>query len=138
MTCPLPHTEITYAITLCELGLKTQRLISRSLDHGLLEEVRQLQQIDRELSYMLRQMKRLGNSMYYIWRTQDDAKVRASHAANDDRMFRWEDPPATGHPGEDYNCLCWAEPIGDDQYANQLLISTVNDGEKWSNLDFWL
>lgn len=47
----------------------------------------------------------------YIWRSQDDAKVRDSHAAYDDRVFRWDSPPEGGHPGEAHNCRCFAEPI---------------------------
>ncbi len=49
----------------------------------------------------------------YIWRSQDDKKVRASHAVNDDKIFEWDNPPPTGHPGDDYGCRCWAEPILD-------------------------
>jgi|GEM_PF-809911 len=47
----------------------------------------------------------------YIWRSQDDAKVRDNHAAYDDRVFRWDNPPEGGHPGEAHNCRCFAEPI---------------------------
>jgi Phage Mu protein F like protein/Colicin E5 ribonuclease domain len=47
---------------------------------------------------------------HYIWRTRGDNKVRASHAANNGKIFAWESPPSTGHPGEDYGCRCWAEP----------------------------
>lgn len=47
----------------------------------------------------------------YIWRSQDDAKVRDSHAEYDDRVFRWDEPPAGGHPGQAHNCRCYAEPI---------------------------
>lgn len=47
----------------------------------------------------------------YIWRSQDDAKVRDSHAEYDDQVFRWDDPPAGGHPGEAHNCRCYAEPM---------------------------
>lgn len=47
----------------------------------------------------------------YIWRSQDDDKVRTSHAANDGRVFDWDSPPPTGHPGEVYGCRCFAEPI---------------------------
>lgn len=47
----------------------------------------------------------------YIWRSQDDAKVRNTHAAYDDRVFRWDNPPAGGHPGEAHNCRCYAEPV---------------------------
>jgi len=47
---------------------------------------------------------------HYIWRTRRDSHVRPSHAANDGRVFEWNDPPATGDPGEDYGCRCTAEP----------------------------
>ena len=46
----------------------------------------------------------------YIWHSQDDARVRPEHAANDGKEFTWANKPKTGHPGEDYNCRCWAEP----------------------------
>lgn len=47
----------------------------------------------------------------YIWRSRDDAKVRHSHAEYDDHVFRWDQPPADGHPGQARNCRCVAEPI---------------------------
>jgi hypothetical protein len=50
-----------------------------------------------------------GETPYYIWRTAGDDKVRPSHAANEGRVFAWNDPPETGHPGEDFNCRCTAE-----------------------------
>lgn len=119
------------------MGLENQFLISRSLDLGLVAEAKQLQRIDRQLSWLLLHTKTVGNSTHYIWRTQDDDKVRPSHAANDDRIFSWEKPPATGHPGEDYNCRCWAEPIEDKEYARQIVISAIRDNpDKWRWYDF--
>ena len=51
----------------------------------------------------------------YIWRTVGDDRTRDSHAAHNGQEFRWDSPPAdTGHPGEDYNCRCWAEPVFTD------------------------
>lgn len=47
----------------------------------------------------------------YSWRSQDDAKVRDSHADYDDQVFRWDEPPAGGHPGQAHNCRCYAEPV---------------------------
>lgn len=47
----------------------------------------------------------------YIWRDSGDARVRETHHANNGKRFTWDDPPAeTGHPGEDYQCRCGAEP----------------------------
>lgn len=47
----------------------------------------------------------------YIWRSQDDTKVRDSHADYDDQVFRWDEPSAGGHPGQAHNCRCYAEPV---------------------------
>lgn len=46
----------------------------------------------------------------YIWRTADDEKVRPTHDENDNLTFRWDSPPSTGHPGEEVQCRCTAEP----------------------------
>ncbi len=37
-------------------------------------------------------------------------KVRHEHAEHDDKVFDWDTPPETGHPGQAYNCRCFAEP----------------------------
>lgn len=48
----------------------------------------------------------------YIWRTSRDERVRASHLEKEGQKFRWDSPPFdTGHPGQDYNCRCTAEPV---------------------------
>ena len=47
----------------------------------------------------------------YIWRSRDDDKVRSAHAENDDRVFRWDSAPGNEHPGQAYNCRCFAEPF---------------------------
>lgn len=49
----------------------------------------------------------------YVWRDSDDERVRGRHADNDGRVFTWTKPPSngTGHPTEDYQCRCDAEPI---------------------------
>ncbi|MCZ6770597.1 MAG: phage minor head protein [Proteobacteria bacterium] len=47
----------------------------------------------------------------YIWRSSDDERVRSLHREYDDRRFSWDEPPDGGHPGEDYNCRCFAEPV---------------------------
>lgn len=56
-----------------------------------------------------RRQRQLGVT-HFIWRTQDDEKVRAAHAERDDRVFSWEDGFPDGAPGHGYNCRCVAEP----------------------------
>lgn len=126
-----------YTPVIRNLGLMNQYLIWRSLDFGFVQEIKALQQIDQQLAGLLLHYKMLGNSRRYIWHTQEDDKVRSSHAANNGRIFSWDEPPATGHPGEDFNCRCWAQPVDDYLYANQVLITSVLDNpQKWSNADF--
>lgn len=51
----------------------------------------------------------------YVWRTAGDDRVRSAHAAHEGQIFSWDDPPpGTGHPGEDFQCRCYAEPVLDD------------------------
>lgn len=57
----------------------------------------------------------------YIWRSQDDAKVRDSHAEYDDQVFRWDEPPAGGHPGQAHNCRCVAEPVAPGSRTDVIL-----------------
>jgi SPP1 gp7 family putative phage head morphogenesis protein len=48
----------------------------------------------------------------YIWRTAEDDRVRPDHASKDGKTFRWDKPPKdTGHPGEDIQCRCIAQPL---------------------------
>jgi SPP1 gp7 family putative phage head morphogenesis protein len=56
-----------------------------------------------------RRQRQLGVT-HFIWRTQDDEKVRAAHAERDDRVFSWQDWFPDGAPGHGYNCRCVAEP----------------------------
>lgn len=50
----------------------------------------------------------------YTWRTVGDERVRETHASVDGEVFQWDSPPSEtddNHPGEDYQCRCWAEPV---------------------------
>lgn len=47
----------------------------------------------------------------YEWQTSGDERVREEHVHNDGKVFRWDSPPPTGHPGEDIQCRCVAIPI---------------------------
>lgn len=57
-----------------------------------------------------RRQQALGVS-HYIWRSQDDNRVRSTHVARDDQVFSWDEPLPGGFPGEDFGCRCWAEPV---------------------------
>ncbi|WP_149789218.1 minor capsid protein [Lutimaribacter pacificus] len=74
---------------------------------------------------------------HYIWRTRDDGKVRSSHAAREGQVFSWDDPPVGGHPGEDYNCRCTADPYYPEtsEYL-RLSINGLGTKSGWSNSDF--
>ncbi len=50
----------------------------------------------------------------YTWRTSLDERVRESHQVLEGKVFTWDNPPSVGHPGEDFQCRCTAEPFLDD------------------------
>lgn len=68
----------------------------------------------------------------YIWRSADDGRVRAAHAANDDQVFAWSAPPAGGHPGQDWNCRCTAEPVLDPQNIPDAAVCDILTGDRLS------
>ncbi|MFQ5443539.1 MAG: phage minor head protein [Nitrospinales bacterium] len=83
---------------------------------------------------------------FYIWRTRRDSNVRSSHAEREGKIFRWDDPPDGGHPGEDYGCRCWAAPVtadvtlvadnnssedkGADEFDTEAILNELIDKEK--------
>lgn len=58
-------------------------------------------------------------STHYIWRTSGDSDVRAGHKAMEGKVCAWDECPEVEengrimrfHPGQIWNCRCWAEPI---------------------------
>lgn len=52
-----------------------------------------------------------SETSFYIWRTQEDAKVRPSHRDNNGKVFERAEMPPTLHPGMAPNCRCWAEAV---------------------------
>lgn len=75
---------------------------------------------------------------HYIWRTRNDEKVRPSHAANNGQIFAWNDPPQTGHPGEDFGCRCTAEPYYPESAEHvTITLQGISDSDTvWDSLDF--
>ena len=47
----------------------------------------------------------------YRWETMQDSRVRPSHKARQGKIFRWDEPPDDGHPGEASRCRCVADPV---------------------------
>lgn len=58
------------------------------------------------------QRQREFHVVQYTWRTMRDEKVRKTHADHEGNVYSWNlRPSTTGHPAEDPNCRCWAEPV---------------------------
>ena len=65
--------------------------------------------------------------------------MRTTHRANDGHIFSWENPPATGNPGEDFGCRCEAVPYvpGETEFAfHEFTTSLASSYDRWSNVDF--
>lgn len=70
----------------------------------------------------------------YVRRSQDDARVRAAHAAYDDQVFSWSEPPDGGHPGQAWNCRCTAEPILDAENIPEGAVCNILTGDRLSTV----
>ena len=98
-----------------------------------------------KITAILRDDLKKNERDYYIWHTRKDEKVRDRHKGREGKIFNWHVPPEGGHPGEDYNCRCWAEPYraemaeqfnitpkfdlsGLPQYAENDKANVVSDG----------
>lgn len=84
-------------------------------------------------------LKQSVDTAQYVWRTQQDDKVRGAHRANDGRVFSWSDPPPTGHPGKEFNCRCQAIPYiqGETEFAyHDITTDLTSAAERWSDIDF--
>ncbi len=53
----------------------------------------------------------------YVWRSMHDERTRPTHRRLDGTVHRWDEPPLCdlpdhyAHPGQIWNCRCYAEPI---------------------------
>ncbi len=56
-------------------------------------------------------------STHYVWRSMHDARTRPMHRRLDGTTQRWDSPPLCdmpdhyAHPGQIWNCRCYADPI---------------------------
>ncbi|MEM1151617.1 MAG: phage minor head protein [Pseudomonadota bacterium] len=83
-------------------------------------------------------IKQEPSTSHYIWRTQRDGKVRPRHAQNEGRVFAWDNPPDTGHPGEAPGCRCTAEPYlpNTSEFMTISIANVSGGGSKWTSEDF--
>lgn len=68
---------------------------------------------------------RAVGSTHYIWKTVGDARVRPMHAALNNTIQSWDNPPLSdygkggepiySHPGCVWNCRCFASPLLPDE-----------------------
>lgn len=66
----------------------------------------------------------------YMWSTVGDERVRDSHAELDGQVFSYENPPAVGNPGHDFNCRCVAIPVFDEVQAKAKAQETPSEPVK--------
>lgn len=71
-----------------------------------------------KLNGELTQLRQTGLGIEkYTWRDSGDGRVRQRHRDLDGTIQSWNDPPVTNdagdtnHPGGDYQCRCYAEPL---------------------------
>lgn len=60
---------------------------------------------------------------WYVWRSEEDSRVRDSHRLMDGVLINWDDPPSpealagedrtygSYHAGDIFNCRCYPEPL---------------------------
>lgn len=74
------------------------RLIARDQNNKLVGELNQISH-------------QSAGGAEYRWSTARDNRVRSRHASRQGKIFRWDDPPEDGHPGQAIQCRCTAKFI---------------------------
>lgn len=59
----------------------------------------------------------------FVWRTQEDGRVRSAHRALNGKEFDYDDPPSEGLPGQPVNCRCYAESVIPDEMLEGISIT---------------
>lgn len=67
----------------------------------------------------------------YIWRCVGGSRTRDTHLALEGTYHDWNNPPLINgkacHPGDDYNCRCWAEPATGPEAAEKEYKGTADN-----------
>lgn len=108
-----------------ERGVRVEEIKARLVEQFNFEE-RRAQLIARDqtlkLAGQLQEARQTQAGITrYVWTTSDDERVRPDHADLDGTVQEWATPPVVdqrtgrrGHPGDDFQCRCNADPILDD------------------------
>lgn len=80
-------------------------------------------QLGKVYSELNRKNQKSAGFNKYIWRTQRDQRVRDSHIVMEGTVQDYDQAPIVEgrplHPGDDYNCRCYAEPVIDDTQGDE-------------------
>jgi len=101
-----------------QMGMSTQVARNRALVIARTETARATALINQSRAMAV-------GSRQYVWHNSGDAAVRPAHKTYrgkklDGMIFSWDNPPTlddgtTIHPGQIYNCRCFASPIFEDE-----------------------
>lgn len=110
----------------------TQSVMTGKLNADLAKEIRQIGNVTKSRARLIArdQSSKLNATLTqvrhqdvgikkYRWSTSGDERVRTSHAENDGKIFSYDDPPATGHPGHEINCRCVQIPVLDEKSVQE-------------------
>ena len=71
------------------------------------------------------------NYPYWRYNTREDSRVRASHAAMNGKVFRFDDPIwQTHYPPNGWGCRCYVEALDDWDMEDQGLTCSSSEGRK--------
>ena len=99
----IPDAEIESRLTAFlknQLGVETNRAALIGSD-----------QVGKLNSRLMQFYQRSAGITEYRWQTMQDSRVRPRHRARQGKIFRWDEPPEDGHPGEAIRCRCVADPV---------------------------
>lgn len=103
-----------------ERGQAVQQISARLRDRVTVSRSRANLIVRNELgnasATVQRESQQAAGLTEYVWSTAGDNDVRDEHRVRDGKTFRWDDPPADGHPGEPVQCRCVALAVIPEEF----------------------
>lgn len=122
---PLQSAERVHELAIKSVteGLRSESLMKEILRTENIAESRARliarTEIARAQATLTQARAEFAGSTHYVWVTSHDSDVRSGHKEMDGKVCEWANPPEVDeggrimrhHPGEIWNCRCYARPI---------------------------
>jgi len=108
--------SVEYAVYEVFTGRSTRTEATKQINKALRSTVKRATNIANDQANKLnarlnRERNEEAEIDWYEWVHSGKTNFRKDHKARHGKLFRWDDPPSGGHPGEEINCGCTSKAV---------------------------